>query len=207
MSTPTAELRFDRGRTRASRAVRAALLGAMAMSMGVAVPNAGVAAPKSPGVSTTRVREALRARPLQTLDGRTLSFADLDGQVVVVNFWASWCGPCRRELPRLDALHTELARKGGRVVAISVDLERPNVERFRDKLGLSLPIVHDGPEGIADAISLRQLPFTVVLGRDGQVAYTTSRSDEAGIAALTQATRQLLAGQPVATGDADGGSR
>lgn len=205
MSTHTPDLRFERHRSRPSRAVRAALLGAMAMSVSCATaawsaPASGVTA------SPTELRDALRSHDMKTLDGRAFSFAQLEGQVVVVNFWASWCAPCRRELPRLDALHQEIARSGGRVVAISVDLDRPNVDRFRQKLGLSLPIVHDGPDGLAELIGLRQLPFTVVIGRDGKVAYTTGRSDAAGLMALTSATRQILAGQPVAAGD-EGGVR
>ncbi len=144
---------------------------------------------------------------MRTLDGKAVSLADLEGQVVVINFWASWCAPCRRELPQLDALHSEVARKGGRVLAISVDLERANVDRFRKRLGLTLPMVHDGPEGLAAALGLRELPFTLVLGRDGDVAYSTSRSDAAGVAALSTATRALLSGQVVASGDGDGGTR
>ena len=208
MSTKAPDLRFERSRSRPSRRVRAALLGAMAMGMGLSATSMAAPAPASGvGVPVSEVREALRSHAMKTLDGRTVSFADYEGQVVVVNFWASWCGPCRRELPELDAMNREITGMGGRVVAISVDLDRANVERFRQKLRLTLPIVHDGPEGLAEQIALRQLPFTVVIGRDGQIAYTTGRSDAAGLAALSSATRQLLTGQTLATGDGERGSR
>lgn len=159
------------------------------------------------GVSSARAREAIRRHVLRTLDGRDVSPSALAGEVVVINVWASWCSPCRRELPRLDALNAELSRKGGRVVAVSIDSERRNVERFASRLSLKLPIVHDGPDGLARELDLRHVPFTIVLGRDGEIAYTTSRSDDAGLSALAARARDLVAGRPVAGRLQEGESR
>ena len=66
--------------------------------------------------------------PEFTLANRTggqLSLSGLRGQVVMINFWASWCGPCRRELPELDRLHRELSGRGGQVIAVSIEPEKP----------------------------------------------------------------------------------
>jgi len=159
------------------------------------------------GVPAARVPGILRQATLRTLSGETVSLGGLRGEVVVLNFWASWCSPCREELPRLDALHAELARRGGRVIAVSIDLEARNAERFVRRHKLSLPIVHDGPDGLARRLDLRHVPFTIVLDRDGNVAYTASGSDAVALDALCAAARQVLAAKPVAARGDEGGAR
>lgn len=177
----------------------AALLGAIALGLTPAgATPARAERLEGIGVSAARAHDALRQHPLRTRDGATVSLADLKGEVVILNFWASWCSPCRRELPRLDALHAEIAKRGGQVLAISIDNESRNVDRFAKVHGLKLPIVHDGPDGLARALDVRHIPFTLVLDRNGDIAYTTSRSDEAGLNALAATTRQLLAERPMA---------
>lgn len=136
---------------------------------------------------------ALSGASLRALDGRPLPLRTREGQVVVVNFWASWCAPCRRELPRLDAMHRELSSRGVRVVAISVDHEAANAKRFQQRLRLSLPIAHDGPDGVARRMELPSLPHTLVLDGRGRVAYRTSESDARALAAIEAVTSRLLA--------------
>jgi thiol-disulfide isomerase/thioredoxin len=157
------------------------------------------------GIPADRVSGILARHPLHSLAGGTLSLADLRGEVVVLDFWASWCAPCRRELPRLDALHDEIAGKGGRVLAVSIDEDRQNVDLFARRYGLRLPIALDGPNGLARELDLRHVPLVMVVDRDGSVAFTSSRSDAAGLAALADATRQLIAGRPVVATAPEGG--
>jgi peroxiredoxin len=158
-------------------------------------------------VSPERARGLLAQHSMRTLDGRPVSLASLRGEVVVVNFWASWCGPCRKELPRLDALHRELASRGGTVLAVSIDEEERNARRFAQKHHLSLPIVHDGPDGLARALDLQHVPLTLVLDRSGAVAFTTSGSDDAALVALGAATRRLIAGDPPVSTTTEGEHR
>jgi thiol-disulfide isomerase/thioredoxin len=159
------------------------------------------------GVSDEAARRALAQRDLRTLDGRDMSLATQRGQVVVLNFWASWCGPCRKELRVLDALNREITRSGGRVVAVSIDQDPENVRRFVRSLRLGMPIVHDGPAGLARALDLDHVPFTVILDRDGAVAFTTSHSDRETLAKIGTITRTLLAKSPVAARSTEGDSR
>lgn len=156
------------------------------------------------GVSSDRAAELVRTHALAGADGRTFRIADLKGGVTVVNFWASWCAPCRRELPRLATLDRELRASGGRVVAISIDEDRRNAERFLRANAPSLGVAFDGPEALAHALDLRNVPCTIVLDRSGAIAYVTARSDEQGLAALAEAVRRVSAGQPVAL---EGGAR
>ncbi len=150
------------------------------------------------GVPAAQVRQALGDYAFRTLGGDALSIPALRGEVVVLAFWASWCNPCRRELPRLDALNTEISKRGGRVLAISIDESRENVERFVKKLALRMPVVHDGPDGLARRLDLTHLPIVIVIDRRGEVAFVTSRSDAGGLEALAGATRQALDGKPIA---------
>ena len=206
MTPHSPDLRFERHRQRTPRAVRAALLGAMAMSVSYATaawsaPASGVTA------SPAAVRAALRSHAMKTLDGRDFSFAQLEGQVVVVNFWASWCAPCRRELPRLDALHREMSAQGASVVAVSIDQSADNARRFAKTGRLSMPVAHDGPSGLARTLDLRHVPATVVLDRDGRIAWSTGRSDDAELAKLGAVVRRLAGAVPVAGAEPNGGGR
>jgi thiol-disulfide isomerase/thioredoxin len=140
-----------------------------------------------------RVRRGLQGVVLKTVDGRSLALDSLQGQVVVLNFWASWCPPCRRELPHLDALQASLAGRGARVVAISIDEEARNVQRFARAERLSLPLYHDGPDHLARRLDLPHVPFTIVLDRRGEVAFATSGADDRALEMITETTQRLIA--------------
>jgi len=186
-------------RTRTSQAGRRPGWPAHLAALGLAtaltgtVPVLGRAAEPAPA--------PLPKHALRMLDGSSMTLADLRGEVVVVNFWASWCRPCRSELPALDALNKELAAKGGHVVAISIDHDLDNVRRFARTHGLSLPIAHDGPDGLARELDLKAVPFTIVLDRSGAVAYTTTGTDAAAIAHVGDLTRKLMGRAPLAQGE------
>jgi peroxiredoxin len=150
------------------------------------------------GASPAAARRALEGHTLVKLDGAKLTLSELRGEVVVVNFWASWCRPCRRELPALDELHADIAKRGGRVLAVSIDHELDNARRFVRTHELGLPVVHDGPDGLARQLDLRAVPFTLVLDRSGEVAYTTTGADDKAVAELGAVVRGLLASTPQA---------
>jgi cytochrome c-type biogenesis protein len=144
------------------------------------------------------MREALRGCRIQGLDGRTVSLDELRGQVVVVNLWASWCIPCRRELPELAAFHGEISGRGGRVIPVSIDLERRNAERFVRRYGIGLPVFHDGQGDLAKRLDVDGVPFTLVIDRSGQIAFAGHGSDAREIERLKAVTRSLLASPPTA---------
>ena len=180
-------------------------LAATAALIALAAPVVAGPAP-APAADPSRIASVLADHALRGLDGgKTITLTTLRGEVVVVNFWASWCAPCRKELPALDALHREIAKSHGRVLAVSIDLDPANVRRFVQRLRLTMPVYHDGPDGLAHELDLRALPFTVVLDRDGAVAYAGGGADAAALDRVTSLTRRLVADREVATETAKGG--
>ncbi len=113
----------------------------------------------------------LPAATLRLLDGGTLNLADTRGSPLVLDFWASWCGPCRRGLPHMDALARALG-PAVRVVAVNADSEpTADQRRVQDELKLSLPLAVDGAT-LAAALHVESLPTTVVVDAAGRVAAT-----------------------------------
>jgi len=107
----------------------------------------------------------------KTLDAsaRTKTIADYKGEVVVLNIWATWCGPCRVEMPSIQALHQALGPKGLKIVAVSVD--DPGSEQairdFAKEYGLTFEILHDASGRIRSIYQTTGVPETFVIGRDG----------------------------------------
>jgi thiol-disulfide isomerase/thioredoxin len=129
-------------------------------------------------------RETLARHALTPLDGAVTNLAAYRGEVVVVNFWASWCAPCREELPLLDQWNTAWVGRGARVVAVSIDRDANKARRFVEEMKLTLPVMHDGPDGLARTLDIPAVPYTLLLDRDGNVIDHVSGSAEADVAAL-----------------------
>ncbi len=151
-----------------------------------------------PGASPRAAAPDLLAEPMVNLAGETASLADFRGEVIVVNFWASWCAPCREELPLLDSWNTEWIGKGARVVAVSIDKRIGNAERFIADADLDLTILVDGPDGLAADLDLAAVPSTFLLDRDGQVVMSVRGFAIEDLARLKKAVEDLMG--PVAKG-------
>ena len=104
-------------------------------------------------------------------EGKAVDLRDFAGQVVLLNFWASWCAPCLREMPSLDALQKDLGSKDFRVVAVSVDRGGAKVAgAWLEKHGLkNLPPYTDAKSMLFRALGGRGMPTTWLIGRDGRV--------------------------------------
>lgn len=108
-----------------------------------------------------------------TLDATPVvkTLADYRGQVVLLNIWATWCGPCRVEMPSMQRLHDEFGPKGLKIVAVTID-DAGNEEGIRDfarEYGLTFEVLHDPTGDIQRAYQTTGVPETVVIGRDGTI--------------------------------------
>ena len=96
---------------------------------------------------------------------------DYKGDVVLLNIWATWCGPCRVEMPSMQRLEETLGPKGLRIVAVSVDVPgmEQSINDFADELKLSFEILHDPSQKIEQIYQTTGVPETFIIGRDGRV--------------------------------------
>jgi thiol-disulfide isomerase/thioredoxin len=118
---------------------------------------------------------ALLALSLPDTQGTPQSVRQWRGKVLVVNFWATWCGPCREEMPEFVRAQRELGPRGLQIVGIAVD-QPDKVAQFAKELGLNYPALIGGYDAVDISIPLGNrlaaLPFTVILDREGRVAHT-----------------------------------
>jgi len=161
-------------RTRAARLAGVAL----AVGLSACATSGGAAGGSSSRGSGGGQADVGRPAPEITVDrvsGGTLSLSSLHGKVVLLDVWASWCGPCKQELPMLDAIAGRLHRRGVEVLAVSVDQERENVDKFLAAKGRwALTVAHDPKGAIAETYQPDKMPTSYVIDRQGIIRYVNS---------------------------------
>ncbi len=152
-----------------------------------------------PGRSDDVLRAGRRAPAIElaTLDGGTLSLAERSGEVVIINLWASWCGPCRAEMPALQRLYSAERARGLEILAVNSTVQdSPAAARaFVAEHGLTFPILLDTDGAVSRAYRLRSLPSTFIVDRRGvirQIFFGGPLSEET----LANAVAPLLAETP-----------
>jgi thiol-disulfide isomerase/thioredoxin len=147
-----------------------ALAGVIALAVGVWVAR-GTLEPSRVGQDAT----ALYGVALPDLDGREQRLDQWRGKVLVVNFWATWCAPCREEMPQFVKTQTALGGKGLQFVGIAVD-QGDKIKQFASEIGLNYPSLVGGMGAMELSKTLGNdlmaLPFTVIVGRDGRIVHT-----------------------------------
>lgn len=113
--------------------------------------------------------EAAAALSGRTLDGKTVSLSDYKGKVVLVDFWATWCDPCKAEIPELIKLHDNLGSKGFVLLGVSMDEEAEAVAPFAKKAQINYPVILNGSERAPKGWVVPGLPTAYLIGRDGTV--------------------------------------
>jgi len=108
---------------------------------------------------------------LRTLEGPAMRLAEQRGQVVLVNFWASWCAPCKLEMPHLNRLADKYRDTGVVLLAVNVDDDPKKAEAEARKLGIRFPVLLDTAKAASKAYQLQAMPTTVLVDRDGRMRH------------------------------------
>ena len=108
---------------------------------------------------------------LQTLGGGETSLSEHRGNVVMLNFWATWCAPCREEMPHLEALHQRYSPLGFTLLGINVEDDPAGAERWLAETPVSFPILFDPENGVSELYDVIAMPSTVMIDREGNLRY------------------------------------
>jgi peroxiredoxin len=110
---------------------------------------------------------------LQDMDDETYTLSSYRGKVVMLNFWATWCPPCRREMPSLERLYSRLKERGFMVIAVNQFEDPDIVFEFTGRLSLepTFPILFDRDSTVAEQFGVKGLPTTYLLDKDGRIRY------------------------------------
>ena len=129
---------------------------------------------------------------LKSLEGSNLRLEEYRGQVVLINFWARWCGPCRQEMPLLDRLHHRYEDTGFAVLGINVEGEAAPAQEIVDKTKVTFPILIDEGQAVSELYNLEAMPSTVVVDRDGIVRYIHRGYKPGDEAKYVEVVKQLI---------------
>jgi peroxiredoxin len=108
---------------------------------------------------------------LKSSSGDNLRLSEFRGDVVMINFWATWCGPCRQEMPLLDELYSRYQRVGFSLLGVNIDDDSRRAMQMIDDLGVSFPVLFDEAREVSRLYQVEAMPVTVLVDRDGNVRH------------------------------------
>lgn len=123
----------------------------------------------SAATTQPRVNFSAPALALPTLDGKNISLSDLRGTVVLVNFWATWCPPCRAEMPEIQTAYEKYRAQNFTVLAVDVAEDEATINPFVQEFKLTFPILLDRDTAVTKRYQVNGLPTTFFIGRDGTI--------------------------------------
>jgi peroxiredoxin len=108
---------------------------------------------------------------LKSADGTNLRLSEYRGNVVMINFWATWCGPCRQEMPLLDDLYSRYGRVGFSLLGVNIDDDSRRAIAMAKELGVSFPVLFDERKEVSRLYQVEAMPVTVLVDREGKVRH------------------------------------
>ena len=147
----------------------------------------------APAAQAVGVGELAPALSLATAKGDTVALENLRGQVVYVDFWASWCGPCKRSFPWMNELVQRYGDKGLTIVAVNVDKKRDDADRFLAQVPARFTVVYDAPGATPSAWAVKGMPSSYLIDRAGKVVMVEQGFRDEEKSAVEQRIRELTA--------------
>lgn len=126
------------------------------------------------GLMTTASALQDKAAPdftLKSSSGFNLRLSEHRGQVIMLNFWATWCGPCRQEIPVLNALHSEFQPLGFELLGVNIDEQPGKALKMAEDLNVSYPVLFDKEKIVSKLYGVKAMPTTVLIDRSGKVRH------------------------------------
>ena len=108
---------------------------------------------------------------LKSSTGENLRLSEYRGDVVMINFWATWCGPCRQEMPLLDELYNRYQRVGFNLLGVNIDDDSGRAMQMAEELGIDFPVLFDASKEVSRLYEVEAMPVTVLVDREGTVRY------------------------------------
>jgi len=108
---------------------------------------------------------------LKSANGDNLRLSEFRGDVVMINFWATWCGPCRQEMPLLDELYSTYQRVGFNLLGVNIDDDSGKAMNMIAELGVSFPVLFDTRKEVSKLYAVDAMPATIIVDRDGRVRH------------------------------------
>ena len=108
---------------------------------------------------------------LKSATGENLRLSEFRGDVVMINFWATWCGPCRQEMPLLDDLYGRYQRVGFNLLGVNIDDDSRRAMQMVEELGVSFPVLFDESKEVSKLYEVEAMPVTVLVDREGRVRH------------------------------------
>lgn len=108
---------------------------------------------------------------LKSRSGKNIRLSDFRGEVVLLNFWASWCGPCRQEMPLLEAMYKRYKKLGFTVVGVNVEQDNQKAKGYLSDITVSFPILYDTASTASKLYKVSAMPTTVIIDRSGNMRY------------------------------------
>jgi len=108
---------------------------------------------------------------LKSNDGQNIRLSELRGEVVLINFWATWCGPCRQEMPLLDDLHQRYKDMGFTVLGVNVEKKSDKAKAMLAENPVSFPVLFDSNSDVSKLYNVDAMPTTVMVDRDGNMRH------------------------------------
>ena len=129
---------------------------------------------------------------LKSLGGKNLKLSEMAGSVVLINFWASWCGPCREEMPLLNSLHNKYEPLGFTVLGVNVEQDVKGAKGFLKNFPVDFPVLFDSDNRVSEQYKVITMPTTVVVDRDGNMRFLHQGYKSGDEAKYRQMVKQLV---------------